>query len=751
MANNVRNVRFLRNTTIFANHGEALTQLNGYSLSSEQDGSIIIARYYGDGNKVKSLVGVVYYNASTSANSITVIDVEGSSADVEELRQEINAKLGTGITSANTATAQLKALSGDTASTSADTSVEGAKRYADDLISTLDYADTAVTGSYVSAVNEVDGKIAVTRVALPSKSSVSGESKVIIDVTEDKGEITASAANLTGVKLAGYAEAAATGDVASTDTLGEALGKLQKTIHEMDKTASAEDGKVVTTVSEVDGVVSETKANVKDLQLGGYSKTNDTGPIASADTINVALSKLENKAAAVTINSADGSINVTTSTGGTNVNVNIKSGEHVLAKDGNAGLYTNISLSSITPSSTTVKEEYQLTATDGTKLGDTIKIYKDSSIVSIDYQDDPEQAHYQNLIYTYVDVSGNTQTAYVDMSALVLEAEFGSGVTFSDGVAHGVVDPTSESFLNVGADGFKLSGVQTAINNAVSGAVEGLDADISGNSTHVTVGVKEVDGVITAVTVSENDIASADAIDALSAKTITVATSANGSITTATTTASDGTKSIALETDASKIQMSGFTGTSVLSGISESDSISDAFEEIEDVIEANEQVTAAALTDLEDSIEELSGKTVTAITSNNNSITASINDAAGNKTYNIETDASKISGLTAVADTDIISGVSASDSVKTGIEKLYASLGAEIAARKAAISAASVHGSSAIDVTEAASGDTISLKLDSTTQGTGAEKTGTDNALTITNNGLFLSNTWDCGTYNDNV
>lgn len=42
----------------------------------------------------------------------------------------------------------------------------------------------------------------------------------------------------------------------------------------------------------------------------------------------------------------------------------------------------------------------------------------------------------------------------------------------------------------------------------------------------------------------------------------------------------------------------------------------------------------------------------------------------------------------------------------------------------------------------------ISLVLDATTTGTGAEKTGTDNALTITSGkGLFLSNTWDCGTY----
>jgi hypothetical protein len=569
-------------------------------------------------------------------------------------------------------------------------------------------------------------------------STVSGDSEVVIDVTQEDGQITATAANLTGVKLDGYAEAAATGDVASTDTLGEALGKLQKTIHEMDKAAAAEDGKVVTTVSEVDGVVSETKANVKDLQLGGYAKTNDTGDIASADTINVALSKLENKAAAIEISNADGSINVTTAATGTDINVNIKSGEHVLAKDGNAGLYTNLALSSITPSSTIVKEEYQLTATDGTKLGDSIKIYKDSHIVSIDYITDPSDEHYQNLEYNYIDASGNTQTEYVDISSLVLEAEFASGVTITDHVAHGVVDPTSEAFLTVGADGFKLSGVQDAIDTAVNA----LDADVSGNSTHVTVGVEEVDGVITAVTVSEDNIANADDLAELSGKTVTAITSNNGSIT-ATIDDAVGNKSYNVETDASKIKMSGFTGTSALSGITTSSSITEAFGEVEDVIEENERVTSEALNDLNGRVDELSGKTFTEAGSANNSIAFTESTAADGTTHiDAQTDASKISGLTAVADVaGEISGVSTTDSVQTGINNLYASLAAEIAARKAAISATTVtSGNGGIVATPNASGTTVTLTL---------SQSNDNGRLTIENDGLKLSNIYDCGTFDE--
>ena len=261
----------------------------------------------------------------------------------------------------------------------------------------------------------------------------------------------------------------------------------------MDKAADAVAGQVVTTVSEVDGVVSETKANVKDLQLGGYAKdTTATGDIASTDTINAALSKLENKANAITIANADGSINVTTGATGTDINVNIKSGEKVLAKDGNAGLYTDLDLVKITTGlPETVKERYQLLATDDSQIGVNIDVPKDSHIVSINYITTGE--HAQNLEYVYIDASGQTQTTYVDMAELVLETEFASGVTVTDHIAHGVVDPTSESFLTVGTDGFKVSGVQDAIDAKVNALDVTGDTAVAGQ---YVAAIEQTDGVV---------------------------------------------------------------------------------------------------------------------------------------------------------------------------------------------------------------------------------------------------------------
>ena len=489
--NNIQNVRFLRNGSLYANRAAALERLSGQTLAAEQDGSLILARY-GSGDNVKTLVGIVYFNGSNK--SLTILDVEGASGDVEALRTEINNKLGTGVTSANTATAQLAALSGSNADTSATTSVAGAKKYADqkisDAIIALDYTGvTTGTGVYVTNVTEADGVVAATTATLPTVAAISETGKAIIAVAEDKGTVSATA----GTINAEYVDVSYSA-ITAINVKG-ALAEIADEIDAMDKPADVVAGQVVTTVSETDGVVSETKANVKDLQLGGYSKDSSaTGDIASTDTINAALSKLENKAAAITIANADGSINVTTGASGTDINVNIKSGERVIKLDANGdGIYTDLDVVKITTGlPETVKERYELRDSSDVKIGESIDIPKDSHIVSISYITTGE--HAQNLEYVYIDVSGNTQTTYVDMSKLVLEAEFESGVTATDGVVHGVVDPTSEkdsqstqeAFLTVDADGFKISGIKNEIDRKINALdVTGDTAQDSKYITHI--------------------------------------------------------------------------------------------------------------------------------------------------------------------------------------------------------------------------------------------------------------------------
>ncbi|MDY5646158.1 MAG: hypothetical protein SPF22_04025 [Candidatus Onthovivens sp.] len=157
----------------------------------------------------------------------------------------------------------------------------------------------------------------------------------------------------------------------------------------------------------------------------------------------------------------------------------------------------DIKLSAVTPSSTTVKEEYALYNGNGAQLGDSIKIYKDQSLVSITLEDnDGSGKTGQYLKYTYIDVNGDTQSTYVNISSLLVEAEFKSGVTAdSNGIVHGVVDSASEGFLTVGAEGFKLSGVQDAINNAING----LDSTGTTSEFHAITSITITDGKITEV------------------------------------------------------------------------------------------------------------------------------------------------------------------------------------------------------------------------------------------------------------
>lgn len=353
--NNVGNVKFLRNGQVYNSHESAYAALTGFTLTSEQDGTAILARYTAEDTNVKTLVGWVYKNGDTEY--ITIQDVEGASSDIMAL-------LGGGITTANTVTQQLEDLSGDTASTSADTSVEGAKRYAEDLISELDGGVTAETGYYVKSVSEVDGKISGTTEALPSVSDTAVAKKFVTEVSETNGEIAVKRGEITS-----SAETIVLTDNADGDVNFEV---------NIDNDTIVQD--------------ESTKAlKVASAALTQYIGDGKTIEISAADANN------------------------------------------------NKTVSTLLTLSSVTPSSTTVKEEYALKNASGETIGSTIKIYKDSSLVSIelvneDPTQDPPKAG-QFLKYTYIDASGATQSVYVDVSALLVEAEFESGVTANAAVS----------------------------------------------------------------------------------------------------------------------------------------------------------------------------------------------------------------------------------------------------------------------------------------------------------------------------
>ena len=177
-----------------------------------------------------------------------------------------------------------------------------------------------------------------------------------------------------------------------------------------------------------------------------------------------------------------------------------------------------------------VREAWELQDENGDILGSRINVYKDSSLSSVTYNEDTEQ-----LIFTYITDSGGTNVVEVDLNNLILESECKSGVTATGGIIHGVVDSTSESFLTVGGSGFKLSGVQNAINAAKSSANTYTDNEISQLDNELTQKINGLSGnTVTEINnaVSESKGYTDDKIAGLDSST---ATTSVGSYITAIT------------------------------------------------------------------------------------------------------------------------------------------------------------------------------------------------------------------------
>lgn len=164
-----------------------------------------------------------------------------------------------------------------------------------------------------------------------------------------------------------------------------------------------------------------------------------------------------------------------------------------------------------------VKEAYKLIDEDKAAVGDPILVYKDSSLKSAAMGTD---SNAQKLMLTYILADGSESVVPVDLSAFYAESETGDGLQLIDHVISVKRDALSESFLTVGANGVKLSGVQDAIDAAEADANEYTDDKIAalnatvGNKTvaegkHVAVEVVETAGKLTGLTIVESDIASA--------------------------------------------------------------------------------------------------------------------------------------------------------------------------------------------------------------------------------------------------
>lgn len=185
-------------------------------------------------------------------------------------------------------------------------SIKAAAKTADDAIKALDVTDTAVSGQYVSAVSETDGKITVTRADLPTLSVKTG-SEQFAAVNNHEVEIKTTALNTVGLTKteagkwqAGTADAKSTGLATAADVAAEIVSDEEviatalndhenrlKTVEGKEITVSSAKSDVAISVAEVkDGSnVVTTAATNFNVTNGKVTFTIHNGDKAVAETI----------------------------------------------------------------------------------------------------------------------------------------------------------------------------------------------------------------------------------------------------------------------------------------------------------------------------------------------------------------------------------------------------------------------------------------------------------------------------------
>ena len=506
--NNVQNVRFLRNGILFESRSAANAALTGYTLTAEMDGSAILARYSGTTTGespttfIKTLVGFVYYK-DASNKSITIFDIDDAGSDVKEY---IESLLGEGITTANTATAQLTALSGNSSSRSGDTSVEGAKRYADGLIDALDVtAIVAGDGEFIKSVSEADGKIAATAAEMPTVASISNEGQAITAVSQSKGAVSASFGDI----AAAHVTVADSGEKFTASTVEAVLAEIDTAYKAADTAIIGGASASADTLGEIEGIINQIKTDEKTYTIEAI-----TSGLAS----------------------------------------NVRKAYKLVDEDGTQSgatieIYKDSSLQSVElvnedPTQEPAKEGQFLKFTYITDSGTTDVVYLDVStfLVEAEFKDGLQTNNGEVSIKLdttgddtgdgkFLTVGANglkldgvtdaigTAISGLDVSDTAVAGQYVSQVSETDGKIAVVRANVSEAVLNNYSKGSTSGAVASTdtVNQAISklevrldGELAALDADVSGNSTHVTVGVKEENGKVTAVTVSESNIANAD-------------------------------------------------------------------------------------------------------------------------------------------------------------------------------------------------------------------------------------------------
>lgn len=274
----------------------------------------------------------------------------------------------------------------------------------------------------------------------------------------------------------------------SSDKIQESIKEINDKINNLDLIDTAVKKSFVTSVSQTDGQISVEKGTITSDNTIVIDDNPDGGI-----NLKVASSALVQYVGENAINIS----NVENDNEKT-VSLKIVNEDKILSQNAN-GLKSTLELKQLTTEEVNelddanVKEAYKLVGIDGTTaIGNVIKINKDQTLKEVTYSN-------QKLHFVYLLADGTESAVDVDMLELITEAEFGDGMEVVDHKAQVKIDSASEIFLTVSANGVKLSGVQTAINNTIKTEIEKLDVAAKSETGKYISTISETDGKIDAV------------------------------------------------------------------------------------------------------------------------------------------------------------------------------------------------------------------------------------------------------------
>lgn len=278
-------------------------------------------------------------------------------------------------------------------------------------------------------------------------------------------------------------------DTNFVEFVGTVNGKVQElsgnvqTLSASTKTFSAN---TVSEISRVDEKINNeaTRATTAENSISANVATlSSTTKFFSAATI-AEIARINATATRNKVKSTGNTIVVTEATEGTNLDVNIDS-KTILSNNGELKTGLKVMPLAAGELESNVREAFRLVDNEGRPVdGTTIKIYKSSSLVSV------ELIKVDDIDYvriTYIDNEGTTKTMDLNIQQLIFEAEFKDGLVVNEnGEVSVKIDPTSEAFLTVSSEGIKVSGLQNAINKAVADEAARATAAEDSISANVT-------------------------------------------------------------------------------------------------------------------------------------------------------------------------------------------------------------------------------------------------------------------------